>query len=452
MSLDSHFDVIIYGTGLTESILAAALSRASKKVLHFDKNEYYGSETCSVTLTELEDFKLIDKVELDTDLKNKSRKYGIDKTSKPIFCNGPIIQTMISSGIGRSMEFKPVQGEYIYLEGSFQQVPFSKGDIFKNKFISLQEKTYLMKFINTSSTLKLEDVKEFKTFDEFMNSHKLTQKLQDIITYAIAFCPFKKEITCQEGVERLQLFIKSLGKYGDTSFLYPLYGCSELSQLFCRTSCVFGGINILRRGVDKVISDEKKVVSIISEGEEVKCDYYVCNTAYLEEEIDTSNYHVRCVCITDKPLFDLEVSVAVIPPFAIDEKQSSTIFINHLNQNTCTTPEGRFLIHFTSTNIEIDTFKACIEKLKIETKYINYYTIPLRKSKDSFENMFLISNLNVENHMEESVNQAKEIFKKICPDKEFLDYIKDPNEDHLFDQTTRLLGIDETTLEKKQEN
>ncbi|KAF6034658.1 CHM [Bugula neritina] len=40
-SLDA-FDAIILGTGLSESILAAALSRVGYSVLHLDRNTYYG--------------------------------------------------------------------------------------------------------------------------------------------------------------------------------------------------------------------------------------------------------------------------------------------------------------------------------------------------------------------------------------------------------------------------
>ncbi len=38
------FDVIVVGTGLSESIAAAAFSRIGKNVLHVDRNGYYGSE------------------------------------------------------------------------------------------------------------------------------------------------------------------------------------------------------------------------------------------------------------------------------------------------------------------------------------------------------------------------------------------------------------------------
>ncbi|CAI8046126.1 Coronin-7 [Geodia barretti] len=40
--LPSEFDVVVDGTGLVQSILAAALSRAGKSVLHLDRNSYYG--------------------------------------------------------------------------------------------------------------------------------------------------------------------------------------------------------------------------------------------------------------------------------------------------------------------------------------------------------------------------------------------------------------------------
>ena len=40
------FDVVVVGSGLGESIAAAALSRIGKTVLHVDRNAYYGGEVC----------------------------------------------------------------------------------------------------------------------------------------------------------------------------------------------------------------------------------------------------------------------------------------------------------------------------------------------------------------------------------------------------------------------
>jgi Rab proteins geranylgeranyltransferase component A len=37
----SEFDLIVVGTGFSESIIAAAASRVGKSVLHIDENDYY---------------------------------------------------------------------------------------------------------------------------------------------------------------------------------------------------------------------------------------------------------------------------------------------------------------------------------------------------------------------------------------------------------------------------
>lgn len=39
---------------------------------------------------------------------------------------------------------------------------------------------------------------------------------------------------CMTGVERAQRFLSSLGRYGNTPFLWPMYGSGELPQCFCR--------------------------------------------------------------------------------------------------------------------------------------------------------------------------------------------------------------------------
>ena len=46
------FEVIIVGTGLTECILSGLLSVDGKKVLHMDRNDYYGGESASLNLTQ----------------------------------------------------------------------------------------------------------------------------------------------------------------------------------------------------------------------------------------------------------------------------------------------------------------------------------------------------------------------------------------------------------------
>lgn len=51
--LPTEFDVVIIGTGLPESILAAACSRSGQRVLHVDSRSYYGGNWASFSFTGL---------------------------------------------------------------------------------------------------------------------------------------------------------------------------------------------------------------------------------------------------------------------------------------------------------------------------------------------------------------------------------------------------------------
>ncbi|WKY00297.1 hypothetical protein Q1695_014837 [Nippostrongylus brasiliensis] len=55
-SLPDSVDVIVLGTGLTESIIAAACSRSGLSVLHLDRNKFYGGDWASFNLTTIGDW------------------------------------------------------------------------------------------------------------------------------------------------------------------------------------------------------------------------------------------------------------------------------------------------------------------------------------------------------------------------------------------------------------
>ena len=48
-SLPSRFDVVVVGTGLVESIVAAAVARQGHSVLHLDTAKYYGGDWSAFT-------------------------------------------------------------------------------------------------------------------------------------------------------------------------------------------------------------------------------------------------------------------------------------------------------------------------------------------------------------------------------------------------------------------
>lgn len=72
---------------------------------------------------------------------------------------------------------------------------------------------------------------------------------------------------CPEGVARVKKFLQSLGRYGNSPFLFPMYGCGEIPQCFCRLSAVFGGIYCLKRPITEILLNET-----LDEFHAIKCN------------------------------------------------------------------------------------------------------------------------------------------------------------------------------------
>jgi Rab GDP dissociation inhibitor len=89
---DGSYDAIVLGTGLKECIISGIMSVDGKKVLHMDRNDYYGGESASVNLNQL--FEKFGAGQPSGVLGN-SREYNIDLAPKFIMANGILVKMLI---------------------------------------------------------------------------------------------------------------------------------------------------------------------------------------------------------------------------------------------------------------------------------------------------------------------------------------------------------------------
>lgn len=99
---------------------------------------------------------------------------------------------------------------------------------------------------------------------------KLSPRLTDLIQYSLAMQAIStnkqigedpypcKPTTVQKGITALVEHLHSLGRFGKTGFLMPLYGSGELSQSFCRSAAVHGGTYLLRRCPKEIVMSKNK--------------------------------------------------------------------------------------------------------------------------------------------------------------------------------------------------
>ena len=85
--MDETYDAIVLGTGLTECIVSGLLSLDKKKVLHLDRNEYYGGESASLSLEQLYKHFEGDDAKPPQEY-GRSRDWNVDLIPKFIMANG----------------------------------------------------------------------------------------------------------------------------------------------------------------------------------------------------------------------------------------------------------------------------------------------------------------------------------------------------------------------------
>lgn len=84
--MNEQYDVIVCGTGLKECILSGLLSVKGKKVLHIDRNDYYGGDCASVNITNL--YKIFRDGNEPPKEYGHNRDWNIDLIPKFIMANG----------------------------------------------------------------------------------------------------------------------------------------------------------------------------------------------------------------------------------------------------------------------------------------------------------------------------------------------------------------------------
>ncbi|KAK1282418.1 hypothetical protein QJS10_CPB22g01555 [Acorus calamus] len=298
----THFDLIVSGTGLPESILFASATAAGKSVLHVDSNPFYGSHFASHSfpslLSLLQQPPLLQPEASDEDdggfvpvsrrsiyldveisgaltLEPYSRSFSLDLAGPRIlYCSDPAVEMMLKSGASHHLEFKSVLASLIYFEGKLH----SGGDL-QDKSLGLAEKNRMMRFIRlvtghigSDGGGGLPDEDAEVPMAEFLDRQGLSAKIKSIILYAIVMADYDQDN---------QRFPNAVG-----AFIYPIYGQGELPQAFCRCAAVKGAIYVLRMPVTGLLVDKetKQYKGVrLSSGQDIFSHHLVMDPSFIAQ-------------------------------------------------------------------------------------------------------------------------------------------------------------------------
>ncbi|PSR72899.1 hypothetical protein PHLCEN_2v11266 [Hermanssonia centrifuga] len=339
-----ELDAVVLGTGLSESIVAAALSKAGYKIAHVDINPYYGGDEASLTLDELLQWaKERAESSVDSDsaylssqrerftnisytgsLPLQSRQYAVSLLPMLVPSAGPTIDSLIASGVSRYGGFKLLEKVALFdSPGVVKPVPGNKEDVFKNKQLSLLGKRRLMRFLMFAGG-EFEDKPELQgseqmPFTDFLkDKFSLKEEAVQAIAYALAFCALASDPTLP-ALERIRRYLRSSGRYGPSPFLVGHYGgAGEIAQGFCRTAAVAGATYVLGRQVSSIVTAPiaekttgKYTLNLEDLSEQLRCDLLISSPDHLpldlqgDSSITTASTNcsfARCIAVIDRPV------------------------------------------------------------------------------------------------------------------------------------------------------
>ncbi|XP_013185681.2 rab proteins geranylgeranyltransferase component A 1 [Amyelois transitella] len=508
--LPTDFQVIVIGTGMVESIVAAACSRIGKNVLHLDSSDHYGGLWASYNFEGLQKFLkevnadpkrqpqvynltekwYIEKESPQEEIKegeeNKTddskaeakkvwsqatfaaeyRKFNIDMTPKLLFSRGPLVELLISSNIARYAEFRCVTRVLTWLDDRLVPVPCSRADVFATEAVSIIEKRMLMKMLTSIVGYNEEEMNnEFKdwndkTFKEYLTHKGLTPNLIHYVLYAIA--GGTDAMPCLEGVKECKKFLMSLGRYGNTPFLWPMYGSGELPQCFCRLCAVFGGVYCLNRPIDKVetktVDEGKTMVVIETKNKTVNCEHLVigineCPKEFMSSEPAESSDISRAVFITNGTIMSSEKEPLTLLRFPPLNEGDNAVTVLEVGPATGSCPKGLFVVYFITKKVKDaeSDLKAYAEKVfdmsggdqtqasdKPKCLWSLFYNVVDRSSAVASNSgaVHACAGPDAGLDFDRAVLQAEQIFKRICPGEEFLPRAPDPEEIVFEDDVT----------------
>ncbi|KAL6941295.1 Rab GDP dissociation inhibitor alpha [Hanseniaspora osmophila] len=445
--MEENYDVIVLGTGLTECILSGLLSIEGKKVLHIDRQEFYGGESASVNLTEL--YKRYKPEYLGQHGGKIPEKYGrdrdwnVDLIPKFLMSNGELTNILIHTDVTRYVEFKQISGSYVYHKnGKIYKVPANEMEAISSPLLGIFEKRRVQKFLEWVSKYRDNDTSthhglnlDNNTMEEVYYKFGLGKSTQDFVGHAMALYPTDEylQLPCRPTVERIILYSQSVARYGKSPYLYPLYGLGELPQGFARLSAIYGGTYMLGTPVEEVYYTEenptsssdsttaksKKFAGVKTKEGIAKAPLVIADPSYFPDLVEpTGEEVIRCICILNHPVSGSSSSDSVqiiLPQNQIGRNHD--IYIAMVGESHHVSGKNYYLA-IVSTIVETkEPLKELEPALKllgeIEDKFVGISKLMKPKEDGTKDNIFISKSYDASSHFESMTDDVKDIYFRI---------------------------------------
>ncbi|KAI8826155.1 GDP dissociation inhibitor [Fimicolochytrium jonesii] len=423
--MDEEYDVVVLGTGLTECILSGVLSVEGKKVLHMDRNDYYGGESASLNLSQL--YRKFRPGQEPPSTFGRDRDWNVDLIPKFAMASGEFTNILYHTDVTRYLEFRQIAGSYVYRDGRISKVPASNTEAVASPLMGIFEKRRAKKFFefiqaydfNNPTTHQGLDLNTV-TMTEVYKKFGLEAGTQDFVGHALAL-HFDDEYMTQparDTYERICLYMNSMARYGKSPYLYPLYGLGELPQGFARLSAIYGGTYMLSKKIDEIVYENGKLVGVKSEGEVVKTKAVIGDPTYFKDKVKKAGQVVRAICILQHSIpntSDADSLQIVIPQKQVNRAHdiyvASTSFAHNVAAKDYWIAIVSTIVETANAEQELQPALALLGP--ITEKFVEITDIFEPVSDGKSDGAYISKSYDATSHFESVCQDVKDIYKRV---------------------------------------
>jgi Rab GDP dissociation inhibitor len=202
------------------------------------------------------------------------------------------------------------------------KVPATEMEALKSGLMGMFEKKRMANFYKAQSNINLEDQKTWDNFDlrgktmqELFKKYSLEENTIDFLGHAVALEVNDEYLTkpAIQTIPKMKLYSDSMGKYGLSPFLYPVYGLGGLPESFSRLCAIHGGTYMLNTPVNELLFENGKIVGVRSGEGVAKAPLVICDPSYVRDlkKTKVTGRVIRAICILDHPIPNTENALSV---------------------------------------------------------------------------------------------------------------------------------------------
>jgi Rab GDP dissociation inhibitor len=449
---DGEYDAIVMGTGLSECIVNGLLSTKGMRVLHLDRNNYYGADSASLALNSL--YEKFGKSEDSIPKKyGRVNDWAVDLIPKFIMADGDLTKILLHSKVTRYLRFKSIDGSYVYKSGKVEKVPSTPAEALSSNLMGFFEKRKFRNFLiycdkyneaDRSTWMKGKPLTNWSCADLFA-WYDLGKDTQSFIGHAMMLFDNDSYLdrAASEAVAELKLYMDSMQRYEPyyTPYIYPEWGLGGLPEGFSRLAAVYGGVFMLNRGVDEVIMKDGKAWGVRSNNEDgvpqvAKASIIIGDPSYFgAEKKKKVGQVVRSICILNHPIpntNDCE-SVQIIIP-AAQVGRVNDVYVCMISNSHCVCSEGYYIAIVSTTmeksgGIEEEIGAGLSVLGPIEERFDSVSDLYAPTDDGTADGCFVSRSYDAASHFEQTAQDVLSLYERVTKEKLDMSISPEINED-----------------------